>query len=340
MSLLDCFGFLFRSRHHDTAALLPERATARRASDPHNLDRFLEAQKPRIHRILSELSRSRVETDWMWYVFPQLKGCGRSQLCDRFGITSLDEARAYLGNAPLAHRLLHGVRSILDSHRIHGLTPDAILGNSDRTQKFWASITLFAQVSTDPLFKAALTTLFTGQGHPGTLRLLAGRRHEEAPEASGGRPFDAGRFLDAQTPRQMKTVMTELQNGKKQTHWMWFVFPQMAGLGRSDKSKHFALHSRDQVMDYLQTPKLKTTLSQCLDALLVPGNRARSAAAIFGRTDAQKLHSSLTMFYQHASDLVLRDKLKRALDQFFDGSYDERTMTLLGTPPSRLPHRS
>jgi uncharacterized protein (DUF1810 family) len=136
-------------------------------------------------------------------------------------------------------------------------------------------------------------------------------------------PFDLQRFVDAQSP-VFETVLRELRAGRKASHWMWFVFPQIAGLGSSPMAQRYAIASLEEARAYLSHPVLGPRLRQCVAALLdVPG---RSADEIFGSPDDVKLRSSLTLFATAAPGEPL---FTRALDRFFDGRKDPATLERL-----------
>jgi uncharacterized protein (DUF1810 family) len=134
---------------------------------------------------------------------------------------------------------------------------------------------------------------------------------------------DLERFVVAQAPH-IDTVKAELAAGRKRTHWMWFVFPQLRGLGHSQFAWHFGLASADQARDYLAHALLGPRLRECVALVLtVPG---RTAHEIFGSPDDLKLRSCLTLFREiDGADGVFG----RALDQFFDGDPDPQTLRLL-----------
>lgn len=123
-------------------------------------------------------------------------------------------------------------------------------------------------------------------------------------------------------------AVEELRHGRKRTHWMWFVFPQLAGLGRSATSVHFAIASLDEARAYLAHPVLGPRLVEC--AGLVAGSTGRStglsAEQIFGSVDAQKLHSSMTLFARAAPQQAA---FAAVLERCFDGRADHATDELL-----------
>jgi len=136
--------------------------------------------------------------------------------------------------------------------------------------------------------------------------------------------FDLQRFVDAQD-RVFETAMAELRAGRKRTHWMWFIFPQLVGLGSSPTAMFFAIQSLDEARAYLAHPSLGQRLKQSVEAFL-PWAGQRSAEDIYGTIDALKLRSSLTLFDRARPN----DIFARALDAFFDGEPDERTLALIG----------
>ena len=137
-------------------------------------------------------------------------------------------------------------------------------------------------------------------------------------------PFNLQRFVDAQTGT-IEIALSELAAGCKQSHWMWFVFPQLAGLGRSPTAKFYAIASLEEARAYLEHPLLGPRLRQCVEAL-EPWAGERRAEQIFGTVDAMKLKSSLTLFDRLEPSGVFEG----ALVNFFGGSGDERTLALLG----------
>jgi uncharacterized protein (DUF1810 family) len=131
---------------------------------------------------------------------------------------------------------------------------------------------------------------------------------------------DLQRFVDAQDPIYER-VLDELRAGRKRTHWMWFVFPQIAGLGSSPTSVKYALSGLDEARAYLDHPVLGARLREC--TRLVAGHTGLSAFDIFGGIDALKLHSSMTLFAHAAPDDPL---FKTVLDRYFDAQADPQTL--------------
>ncbi len=139
-------------------------------------------------------------------------------------------------------------------------------------------------------------------------------------------PHDLERFVAAQAP-VIAAVRAELKAGRKRSHWMWFVFPQIAGLGFSAMAARYAIGSRDEALAYLRHPVLGPRLVEC--TTLVVAVERRSLHDIFGSPDDVKFRSSMTLFAATASDPVF----ELALDKCCEGSRDERTLALLGPPP-------
>lgn len=138
--------------------------------DPFDLERFVRAQAAHYDDALAELQRGRKRTHWSWFIFPQLRGLGRSDMSMRYAISGLPEAAAYLGHATLGPRLRACVAAM---NRHAGVSATAILGDIDAT-KFHSCVTLFAQVSPPgSVFHEALATHCGGQPDAATLRLLA-----------------------------------------------------------------------------------------------------------------------------------------------------------------------
>ena len=138
-------------------------------------------------------------------------------------------------------------------------------------------------------------------------------------------PFDLHRFLDAQSD-DYDRALSELLRGQKVSHWMWYIFPQLDGLGMSLISRKYSIKSLDEAKAYLAHPILGARLVKCTEAVL--HTRGKSVSAIFGYPDDLKFHSSATLFaYVSPSDSVFH----RALAQCFDGKRDSQTMRLLGS---------
>ena len=135
-------------------------------------------------------------------------------------------------------------------------------------------------------------------------------------------PFDLQRFVDAQAP-VLDAVREELRFGRKRTHWMWFVFPQFAGLGASAMSMAYALGSLAEARAYLAHPVLGPRLRECVGLVL---STDRSIGEIFGHPDADKLRSCLTLFAQAAPYEPL---YAHALKERFGGEPDRKTIELL-----------
>ena len=138
-------------------------------------------------------------------------------------------------------------------------------------------------------------------------------------------PFDLERFASAQASI-FSQVLAELTSGRKRGHWMWFVFPQLRGLGRSSTAEFYGIGSLDEARAYLAHPVLGPRLTQCTEALLAV--EGRSLLAILGSPDDLKFCSSMTLFSRadDGTDSVFR----QALDRFCAGRMDERTLALLG----------
>jgi uncharacterized protein (DUF1810 family) len=139
-------------------------------------------------------------------------------------------------------------------------------------------------------------------------------------------PYDLGRFVAAQDAGgTYGHAIAELRRGRKSSHWMWFVFPQIAGLGQSPTSRRFAIRSLDEARAYLAHPVLGPRLIEC--AGIVAQTQDRTAEQIFGDLDAQKLHSSVTLFLRTDPGTPV---FAQVLDRHFDGLSDPATDRLLG----------
>jgi uncharacterized protein (DUF1810 family) len=143
-------------------------------------------------------------------------------------------------------------------------------------------------------------------------------------------PFDLRRFVDAQDEGgTYQRALGELRRGRKSSHWMWFVFPQLAGLGLSATSRRYAISSLDEARAYLAHPVLGPRLIECASVLEGTGRTGEDGAEqIFGGVDAQKLRSSMTLFARAAGPDGPA-AFGQVLRQFFGGVEDQATLDLL-----------
>lgn len=144
-----------------------------------------------------------------------------------------------------------------------------------------------------------------------------------------GDSHDLARFVAAQAP-VMPQVQRELAAGRKTSHWMWFVFPQLRGLGRSATAQHYGIASLDEARAYLAHPLLGERLRACAQQLLALPE-GRSALQVFGTPDDLKLHSSMTLFARAAPDEAL---WRQVLQRHHGGVEDAATLRLLGAASS------
>lgn len=139
-------------------------------------------------------------------------------------------------------------------------------------------------------------------------------------------PFHLSRFVAAQE-QTFAAALSELRRGRKQTHWMWFIFPQLHGLGSSPTARHYAIKSLDEARAYLAHPSLGPRLLECCRAILsVDG---KSAAEIMGYPDDLKLRSSMTLF---AIAAPFHREFSDVLEKYFGGTPDALTRQLLNMP--------
>ncbi|MBQ9328900.1 MAG: DUF1810 domain-containing protein [Solobacterium sp.] len=127
------------------------------------------------------------------------------------------------------------------------------------------------------------------------------------------------RYLEAQE-HTYQIALAELRSGRKQSHWMWYIFPQLYGLGFSPTSRYYAIQSFEEVRDYLNHPVLSQRLNEITDVLLQLNTT--SAIDVFGSVDAMKLNSSLTLFALLSEP---GSRFHKALEKYFDGVYCEYT---------------
>ena len=138
--------------------------------------------------------------------------------------------------------------------------------------------------------------------------------------------IDLSRFHEAQKP-VLNQVNAELEAGRKASHWMWFIFPQLAGLGRSSTAKYFGIADLMEAKAYLADPVLGARLRQHVRLMLRHGQR--SAFDILGSPDELKFRSCLTLFREAASDVADKALFQEALDVFYGGEADQATKSLL-----------
>lgn len=142
-----------------------------------------------------------------------------------------------------------------------------------------------------------------------------------------GTGFNLQRFLDAQDhDRAYERALAELRAGRKQGHWIWFVFPQLAGLGSSETAQFFAISGPEEATAYLAHPLLGPRLVACSEALLALPRT--DPVAVLGEIDALKLRSSMTLFSRVVDAAPV---FKRVLDRFYSGGPDPATERLLGS---------
>lgn len=135
--------------------------------------------------------------------------------------------------------------------------------------------------------------------------------------------FDLERFVTAQEPVYAQ-ALAEIRSGRKRSHWMWFIFPQIQGLGWSSMSQRFAISGPDEARAYLQHPVLGPRLVECMQAVLQI--KGKSAEDIFGSPDDMKLRSCATLY---AAVSPPESVFQQVLDRYFDGQRDEQTLSRL-----------
>ncbi|MGN1409349.1 MAG: DUF1810 domain-containing protein [Eubacteriales bacterium] len=135
--------------------------------------------------------------------------------------------------------------------------------------------------------------------------------------------FNLKRFIDAQYS-SYDTALSEIKAGRKTSHWMWYIFPQLKGLGRSSTSEYYGLTGIEEAKAYMDDPVLSARLLEISNAVLI--HKDKSAEEIFGSIDARKLRSCMTLFNIAAPDISIFDAV---LMQFFKGNSDYRTLHLL-----------
>ena len=140
-------------------------------------------------------------------------------------------------------------------------------------------------------------------------------------------PYRLRRFVDAQNQNgQYQEIVSELRNGRKSSHWMWYVFPQVKGLGRSLMANEYAIGSLAEAQAFLGHPLLGPRLVECAQLLLAIDGK--SAVDVFGSVDAMKLRSSMTLFSRADPQQAV---FRQVLDRYFQGSEDPETIRRLGS---------
>jgi uncharacterized protein (DUF1810 family) len=143
-------------------------------------------------------------------------------------------------------------------------------------------------------------------------------------------PYDLSRFVEAQE-YNYDQALSEIKSGRKQSHWMWYIFPQFEGLGSSPTSRHYSIKSLAEAKAYLSHPVLGPRLVECCEAALRV--KGRSASDIFGYPDDMKLRSCATLFAQVSPEGSVFHQL---LDKYFQGGRDLKTLRLLGIAPGAV----
>jgi uncharacterized protein (DUF1810 family) len=142
-------------------------------------------------------------------------------------------------------------------------------------------------------------------------------------------PFDLARFVAAQHS-VYERALAELRRGRKESHWMWFIFPQIAGLGQSSMARRFAVSGREEAQAYLDHPVLGPRLREC--ARTINAIKGSTAEAIFGGVDAMKLRSSMTLFKLAGGP---DEPFEECLERYFSGAEDEATLRLLAAADAK-----
>ena len=151
---------------------------------------------------------------------------------------------------------------------------------------------------------------------------------DKAGSEQGSDPFQLSRFVNAQD-KIYDRALAELKDGRKRSHWMWFVFPQIEGLGFSSTTQYYSIKSLEEARRYLEHPVLGKRLRECTETILAL--EGLSASSIFGYPDDLKLKSSMTLFAGVAEP---QSVFMRVLEKYYQGNPDERTVAIL----ERLKH--
>ena len=137
--------------------------------------------------------------------------------------------------------------------------------------------------------------------------------------------MDLNRFVEAQK-HSYEIALGEMRTGRKRSHWMWYIFPQIKGLGFSSTAQYYAIQNKREAKDYLEHPVLGKRLLEISEVMLKISSN--DAGEVFGYPDDMKLRSSMTLFYLVSGNIIF----KKVLDKFFDGKLDEKTKKILYSP--------
>jgi uncharacterized protein (DUF1810 family) len=151
--------------------------------------------------------------------------------------------------------------------------------------------------------------------------------------SSTNEQYDLSRFLQAQE-QDYAQALSEIRRGQKRSHWMWYIFPQFAGLGFSSTAQYYAIRSIEEAQAYLDHPVLGQRLLECAQAVIDIGGK--SAREIFGLPDDLKLRSCATLF---ASVSLSGSVFEQLLEKYYQGERDDKTLALVGSRPEGNSHR-
>lgn len=143
--------------------------------------------------------------------------------------------------------------------------------------------------------------------------------------------YDLNRFIDAHK-YNYETALREFKEGRKRSHWMWYIFPQITGLGESETSEYYAIHNMDEAIEYMAHPVLRSHMYELVDVLLNMDNY--DIKEVFDFPDDIKLQSSMTLFYF----VSLNKVFKAVLDKYYSGEYDKRTIDFIHSDCNKKDH--
>ena len=166
----------------------------------------------------------------------------------------------------------------------------------------------------------------TAEQHKFIASYIQGLKQNDIKVSEGNPKEGVRRFVDAQNAAYAgyKQALEEVRNGRKVWHWIWYVFPQMRGLGHSERANYYGIADREEAEDYLLNFTLNDRIHEISEALLQ--HKGKSVYRIFGEIDAMKVQSSMTLF----DAISPNDVFGKVLDQFYGGVRDKRTLELLG----------
>ena len=303
------------------------------------LNRFLLEQEKNYQSALNEIKSGKKTFGWMWYIFPQLKGLVKSSQSEEHGIKDVEEAKEYLENETLRKRLIECTQALLDLKEIK---IGKVLGYEGLN--FKSCMTLFKTVEEEfkidcgNIFAKALNKFYEGKEDDRTLKLLDKVDFLKIWKKSYTSYINndeiitdltINRFITAQE-KNYQTALNEIKikSGKKSHSWIWYIFPQLKDLVKSQQSNNYGIKDIEEAKEYLENETLRKRLIECTQALL--DLKETKISKILGY-EGSNFKSCMTLFKIVELEFKINcgNIFAKALDKFFDGKGDDRTLKLL-----------